>query len=112
MRALADAPEAFGSSLGEWEAADERRWRQRLDDVPFNVIAISDGLPVGQASCTAADEDGCVRLISMWVAPGAMRIRVRTDRHSPWSLPTPRRGTAVTESRKVHLERLVRTLAV
>lgn len=71
LSALADAPDAFGARLVEWEAADERRWRQRLEDVPFNVVAVSDGLPIGQASGTAADEDGRVELISMWVAPAA-----------------------------------------
>lgn len=88
MRALADAPEAFGSSLAEWEAADERRWRQRLADVPFNVIAVSDGLPVGQASSTTADEDGCVELISMWVAPearGTGAARALIDAVTEWA---------------------------
>lgn len=88
MRALADAPEAFGSSLAEWAAADERRWRRRLDDVPFNVIAVSDGLPVGQASGTAADDDGCVELLSMWVAPearGTGAARALIDAVTEWA---------------------------
>lgn len=68
LRALADAPEAFGASLAEWEEADERRWRQRLTDVPFNVVAVDDGVAAGQASGTALD-GGRVELISMWVAP-------------------------------------------
>lgn len=71
LRALADAPEAFGSSLAEWEKADERRWRRRLEQVPFNAIAVVDDVPIGQASGTAADEDRRVELISMWVAPEA-----------------------------------------
>lgn len=70
LRALADAPEAFGSSLSHWEVADERRWRQRLTDVPFNVVAVEDGVAVGQASGTALD-GGRVELISMWVVPSA-----------------------------------------
>lgn len=71
LRALADAPEAFGSSLAEWEKADERRWRRRLEEVPFNVVAVVDDVPIGQASGTAAGEDRRVELISMWVAPEA-----------------------------------------
>ena len=55
LRALADAPEAFGASFAQWEAADEDRWRQRLTEVPFNVVAIEDGIVVGQASGTALD---------------------------------------------------------
>jgi ribosomal protein S18 acetylase RimI-like enzyme len=58
--------------LAEWELADERRWHQRLEDVPFNVVAVSGGgVPVGQASGTAVDDEGRVELISMWVAPEA-----------------------------------------
>lgn len=68
LGALADAPEAFGASLEHWEAADEQRWRQRLDDVPYNVVAVEDGIAVGQASGTAPEGDR-VELISMWVAP-------------------------------------------
>jgi GNAT superfamily N-acetyltransferase len=88
LRALADAPEAFGSSLADWVAADERRWRRRLDDVPFNVVAVSDGLSIGQASGTAADDDGCVELISMWVAPedrGTGAARVLIDAVMEWA---------------------------
>src|SRR6476469_5237758 len=65
LSALADAPEAFGSSLADWETADERRWRRRLEDVPFNVIALTGDVPVGQASGTTASEDRRVELISM-----------------------------------------------
>lgn len=70
LQALADAPEAFGSTLGEWETADQERWQQRLSVAPFNVVAIVDDVAVGQASGTHVDE-GRVELISMWVAPSA-----------------------------------------
>jgi len=69
LSALADAPDAFESSLAEWEKADERRWRRRLVDVPFNVVAVIGDVPVGQASGTAPSEDRRVELIFMWVAP-------------------------------------------
>ncbi|MBV9952123.1 MAG: GNAT family N-acetyltransferase [Acidimicrobiia bacterium] len=69
LRALADAPESFGSSLAEWETADERRWRQRLEEVPLNVVAFAGEVPVGQASGILANEDRRVELISMWVVP-------------------------------------------
>ena len=88
LRALAGAPEACGSSLAEWATADERRWRQRLEDVPFNVIAISNGLPIGQASGTAADDHGRVELISMWVAPearGTGTARALVDAVTDWA---------------------------
>jgi ribosomal protein S18 acetylase RimI-like enzyme len=71
--ALAEAPEAFGATLAEWSGAGdvEARWRQRLTDVPCNVVALVDGEPVGQASgCTIEeDSDGGCEVISVWVAP-------------------------------------------
>jgi ribosomal protein S18 acetylase RimI-like enzyme len=69
LRALADAPEAFGSTKSDWVDADQRRWQQRLSDVPFNVVAFARDVAVGQVSGTIEDRDGCVELISMWVAP-------------------------------------------
>jgi hypothetical protein len=39
LKALADAPEAFGATLAEWETANKKRWRRRLEEVPFNVVA-------------------------------------------------------------------------
>ena len=72
-RALAEAPDAFGSTLSEWQGnADlEERWRGRLRDVPFNLIAGLDGGDVGQVSATALDEAGVPDLISLWVVPEA-----------------------------------------
>ena len=67
LRALADAPAAFGSRYDDWAAAPEDRWRDRLASVPYNVVARHDGRAVGMASGTYAD-DGA-ELISMWVAP-------------------------------------------
>ena len=51
LRALADAPYAFGSTLAEWHDADESRWRKRFADVPYNAIALDDGRPVGMVGC-------------------------------------------------------------
>ncbi len=70
-QALGEAPHAFGSTLGEWQGTGDRedRWRARLDEVPFNVVALVDDQLVGQASGTEPDEAGAVEVISMWVAP-------------------------------------------
>jgi ribosomal protein S18 acetylase RimI-like enzyme len=68
LRALQDAPAAFGSRYDDWVAAPESRWRDRLSNVPLNVVARRGGEPVGMASgvCDGADE---AELISMWVDP-------------------------------------------
>lgn len=72
-RALAEAPDAFGSTLAQWhgDADVEGRWRGRLRDVPFNVIAAHDRLDVGQVSATSLDDGGVPDLISLWVVPEA-----------------------------------------
>ncbi len=74
LAALADAPEAFGSRLADWQGEHDReeRWRGRLG-IPggCNVVAVLDGVPVGMASGVPAATHGVTELISMWVAPGA-----------------------------------------
>lgn len=70
--ALADAPDAFGSSLAQWSGSgdSEERWRGRLVAVAHNVVAELGGKPVGMVSATAP-AGGDVELLSMWVAPSA-----------------------------------------
>ena len=79
LRALADAADAFGASLSEWESADDDRWRQRLADVPFNLVAVEGDVVVGQASGTDVDGANRIELISMWVAPTARGAGVADD---------------------------------
>jgi ribosomal protein S18 acetylase RimI-like enzyme len=66
LASLGDAPAAFGATYADWVDATEERWRQRLTDVPFTVVARSDTGPVGVASGVEAGDD--VELISMWVS--------------------------------------------
>jgi ribosomal protein S18 acetylase RimI-like enzyme len=68
--ALAEAPDAFSSTLAEWTGAGdtEARWRDRLTAVPLNVMASIGRRPVGMVSAMAPADDE-VELISMWVAP-------------------------------------------
>ena len=44
LKALADAPAAFGSGLSEWIDATDERWRSRVRDVPLNLNPPSDFL--------------------------------------------------------------------
>jgi ribosomal protein S18 acetylase RimI-like enzyme len=79
LDALADAPDAFGSTLADWRDAPESRWRERLagaDD--RNFVAFLDGIPVGMATATPADPEA-VELISMFVAPSARGHGVADD---------------------------------
>jgi ribosomal protein S18 acetylase RimI-like enzyme len=70
LAALSEAPYAFGSTLAEWQGAGEQRWRERLSDVPLNLVANLGDHPVGLASATTP-ERGEAELISMWACPEA-----------------------------------------
>lgn len=78
LRALKEAPYAFGSRLADWQGAGdlEQRWRERLASVPFNLIATLHNSPVGMVSATEPDKDGTVDLISLWVAPSGRGIGI------------------------------------
>ncbi len=67
LASLDDAPGAFGATYADWVDASEERWRQRLTDVPFTLVARGDAGPVGVVS--GAETADAVELISMWVAP-------------------------------------------
>lgn len=73
LDALSEAPYAFVSTLADWQGVGDSkdRWRSRLMDVSFNVVAVLDGSGVGQVSATHLDEFLSVELISMWVSPQA-----------------------------------------
>ena len=76
LRALADAPEAFGATLEEATARTAETWAQQMRELP-SFVAVEGGLDVGVVRCepdeTRADT---ATLISMWVAPDARRSGV------------------------------------
>ncbi|HVB43524.1 MAG TPA: GNAT family N-acetyltransferase [Streptosporangiaceae bacterium] len=81
LAALADAPDAFSSTLERELAFDEQAWRQRLAS-GATFLAWQDGEPVGTASGVAADLDpehavpGSRQLVGMWVDPAVRGLRV------------------------------------
>ncbi len=76
LAALAEAPYAFGSTLGGEAGLDERRWRERIES-SATFLAWRDGRPVGTATGLASmpgqDHDlaGSWELVGMWVDPAA-----------------------------------------
>ena len=52
LAALAEAPDAFGARLTDWQGERDReqRWRDRLTGRAHNVIAALDGRSAGMAS--------------------------------------------------------------
>jgi hypothetical protein len=83
LHALREAPDAFSSTLAEWEMADEARWRSRLHDVSYNVLADLDQLRAGMASGSRAAGD--VEVMSLWVAPFARGLGVGDAPTRSWT---------------------------
>lgn len=75
LRALADAPEAFGSTLESAQARTERDWRELLAG-RAQFLASVDGVDVGTAAGLDDPERAGAHLISMWVAGAARGIGV------------------------------------
>ncbi|MEH0930749.1 GNAT family N-acetyltransferase [Micromonospora sp. CPCC 205558] len=79
LAALAEAPEAFGSRLADWQGGGDReqRWRDRLG-IPgsHNLVAVLDGRPVGMSSGVPTADPLTMELISMWVHPEARGRKV------------------------------------
>lgn len=77
LRALADAPTAFGSTLAAEEALAPESWSTRLarsavSGIDHALVAELDGQPVGLAWAKVdASDPLLVNLFQMWVAPEA-----------------------------------------
>jgi ribosomal protein S18 acetylase RimI-like enzyme len=73
IRALADAPDAFSSTLARELACPESWWRERLagvDGANLPLLAEAGGHPAGLAwGRIAADRRGTAHLFQMWVDP-------------------------------------------
>jgi len=74
LRALSDAPSAFGSTYEREEAFTDQEWPRRLrtDGHPHAVCERPDGTAVGLAALVQDWADATVgHLMAMWVAPEA-----------------------------------------
>ena len=72
MRALADTPDAFASTLQKEAAFPEQVWRQRAEGGggSVNFIASENDAAIGMAAIFAeADVPGRMHLVGMWVHP-------------------------------------------
>lgn len=109
LRALADAPLAFGSTLAEMQAQPLAYWQQRAakaaaGDEQALFIAIDDGRWLGMAGGVMEPErPGTGAVISMWVDPLARRAGFALELLAVVSAWCARRGAErlelwVTES--------------
>jgi ribosomal protein S18 acetylase RimI-like enzyme len=72
LRALQDAPEAYGSTYEGTVARTDTDWRAWFGSVTPFIAEAADGQAVGLAATYRdADESTVAHLISMWVAPEA-----------------------------------------
>jgi GNAT superfamily N-acetyltransferase len=71
LRALADTPDAFGSTYAEVAAHPLAEWSKQLQEIA-TFVAVHDGKDLGLVRC-ASDEHhhDTAWLISMWVTPEA-----------------------------------------
>lgn len=76
LRALRDAPDAFGSTYEEANGWSAEVWSDQLRDLP-TVVAVKDGCDVGMVRYEP-DRSRPLHgwLISMWVDPTARRMGV------------------------------------
>ena len=78
LAALADAPDAFASTLGRELGYPEARWRSLIGDWPW-FLAWSGGTPAGLVAAVPAEASRepaaagqrAWHLVSMWVSPQA-----------------------------------------
>lgn len=66
LRSLADAPDAFGSTLAREQAFTEADWRLRVQSMP--VVAYVEGTPAALGGAFRR-EDGIAQVVAMWTAP-------------------------------------------
>jgi GNAT superfamily N-acetyltransferase len=73
LRALADAPDAFGTTLAEDGARPIEDWRTRLGDPgAATFLSLHEGRDAGLARGAPFEgEEGAAGLFAMWVAPEA-----------------------------------------
>jgi GNAT superfamily N-acetyltransferase len=103
LRALLEAPDAFGSTLDREEAFGDEEWKSRADP-PDGAVFVADGPnePVGMAiGAPAPSNPGAAALFGMWVAPGARRLGVGqalVEAVQAWAIDAgyPRLGLGVT----------------
>lgn len=76
LRALQDAPDAFGTTYEEASAYAEETWTRHAIELP-TFVAVDNGRDVAMVRCARDRErPDTAFLISMWVAPEVRRRRI------------------------------------
>jgi GNAT superfamily N-acetyltransferase len=91
LRALADTPDAFASTLEQEAALPDEAWQQWAQGGPASVdlIAWEGGTGIGMAAIFAVDDaPGRMHLVAMWVDPRHRRqgvARALVERAVRWA---------------------------
>lgn len=71
LRALLDAPEAFGTTYGQSIEWPDRKWMDQLDEL-HSLVWVEDGEDLGMVrGVQSSDDPDVAYLLSMWVDPVA-----------------------------------------
>jgi GNAT superfamily N-acetyltransferase len=88
LRALEDAPDAFGTTLEEASATPAEVWTKQVVSLP-TFVAVEDGRDVAMVRCARDQQSADIGwLLSMWVAPEVRRAHVGAalvDRVVTWA---------------------------
>ncbi len=88
LRALQNAPDAFGATFEDAHARTDEDWEKQLAELP-TFLAVEDGRDVAMVRCKRDQHRADTAwLLSMWVAPEARRARVGSalvDRVVTWA---------------------------
>lgn len=71
LRALADAPDAFGITLAEAELNADSVWRERVQGPGPTMVATEDREPVAMGGAFVPPGSGVAMLWGMWTSPEA-----------------------------------------
>jgi GNAT superfamily N-acetyltransferase len=104
LRALADAPDAFGSTLdlARQHSDDEWRARARGSDRGSTLLALAGARPVGMGGVLLAPAGGTAWIWGMWTAPEARGRGLAAeilDQLVSWCRRTPPEGAACVDVR-------------
>lgn len=71
LRALADAPDAFGAVLADVQDQPESLWRERVASPGPTLAVLDDGKPVAMGGAYAPPEQEQAFIWGMWTEPSA-----------------------------------------
>jgi GNAT superfamily N-acetyltransferase len=71
LRALADAPDAFGSTLAQAEQVSDEGWRERAAGPHPTLLLLEGDRPVAMGGAFVSPGEGRAMIWGMWTAPEA-----------------------------------------